>query len=197
MTAGDWIALYAATVATAAVAWQAVIHVAERRPKLRVRIALLHFLTNDGQLWSSPNSVDWIYEGEWRLEAQILNFGRGSVRVSGVSFQTLSAPDGWQEWTSSEWGLPWVLEAGDERTVCLTDDDAGALTPGQEFIANVNTPHDKRFRSEPVTVGENGRGLSLVVIPAALVDRLGVDIKREFRTVEFRNFGPGGDRQPE
>jgi hypothetical protein len=47
MRAQDWIALYAAIVATAALIWQASTQLYERKPRLRVELGLTIFIATE------------------------------------------------------------------------------------------------------------------------------------------------------
>ena len=73
MTAGNWIALYGAITATAAILWQVAIHLDERRPKLRVKAMLMHFVFSTDEMEAAAKDPDSILSGEWRLQAGILN----------------------------------------------------------------------------------------------------------------------------
>lgn len=153
MTASDWIALYAAGVGTAALLWQGATYYAAGRPKLRVRMMLVHFIEDPVKL---RDALSEIVQSEWRIEVTVLNVGRSPARISGVAIETNRSSSGLEGWTSSQWDLPWTLEPAEERCVFLTDDDGEPLTSGQDLTAAVTTTTGESFESEPLRVGVPG-----------------------------------------
>jgi hypothetical protein len=199
MDAGAWVALYAAVVATGALAWQAATYVLDRRPRLRVEIALIYFLRSAED---TPSIAGETISGDWRLQADILNLGRSTARISDVQFEARGERPGLDVWTSVDWRLPWVLRPGEERQVFLTDDEVGTLTRGRELIARVKTSIGRDFVSETLRVGAEGTGTQLITVPAEglwrMANAAGLD-ENDFyimRVTEFGDEASGGEHHP-
>jgi hypothetical protein len=187
----DWIALYAAIVATAAFGWQAVTYVMGRRAKLRVDLVLLHFLETEEQQREAASRPTTI-STPWRLQIEVHNFGRSPVRVRELQIETNRGSSGYEVWLSSDWALPWVLEPGEDRTVFLTDDDVGVLTQGQELHAEAHTPK-KTFSSPTLRIGERGPVHELVVVPERRFRELArvTGVEDRFFTMRVTEYGGG------
>lgn len=160
MEAGDWIALYAAVVATLAVGWQATTQLLERRPKVRVSWFLLRLAADE-----PPDSgvEEWLIGQPWLLQIEVLNVSASrSVRISRISIRTEQTEQGYEVWESTRWALPWLLEAGEDRIVALADQEAGDLRSGQHLVAEVSLSDGRTFTSDAIVVGAKGAGLQLV-----------------------------------
>jgi hypothetical protein len=194
MAGGDWIALYAAIVGTAALGWQTVTYVFEHRPKLRVHLMLLHYLAT-AEEQAEAATMPATISTPWRLQIEVHNVGRSAVRVNQLRIETNRGSTGFDVWMSSDWGLPWMLDPGEERMVFLTDDDAGALARGQELHAEARTPK-KEFASPKLRVGEPGPAHELVMVPEESFRELARITGAEGRyfTMRVHEYGGGSDR---
>jgi hypothetical protein len=188
VSAGDWIALYAAVVATGALGWSAATYLVGRRPKLRVRLGVVYFVERPDAARDLGDVL-----GDWRTEVEVVNVGHSTVHVASAGLQTNRGPNGVDVWTSSAWDLPWRLEPSEERVVFLTDEDAGQLTLGQELQASVTTTHGVHFESEPFRVGSGG-SRELVTLPETELRRMLGNLPGfEDRTYTMRLHEFGGD----
>jgi hypothetical protein len=177
MAAGNWIALYAAVVGTASLAWQAITYVLKRRPKIQIAMMLMRFvLTRDDALAVDPDAN---VGGHWRIQIEILNQGRSPVRIREVYVETNHDDSGFDSWRSGEWGLPWLLDSLEEKTIYLTSDEVGELARGQQIHAKVTTTSGKDFYSEILEVG--GAEDNLVVMPREHFEEIVLAIQPEGR----------------
>jgi hypothetical protein len=185
MEAGNWIALYATIVSTAALAWQAAVRVRERRLRLRVRVGLVHLLGEE-DIQACLAKPDVIFDAAWFLEGTVLNLGYTPVRITDVSFETGHGSNGLVSWTSGDWGLPWVLEPGEERPFRLSHEEVGeGIARGTCFVAYVATSRGKHFRSKELVVGaESPDADELVAFPHEHAPN-GAD---KFFTMQVRDF---------
>lgn len=149
VTSAEWIALYAAIVATVSVVWQIWTRWIERRPKLRVRASFIWFLPTRKAVEEVQRDLSALFN-QWRLEAQVLNLGRTAAHVDRFSFEARRGTDSVTHWTSPSWKLPWVLEPGEERTVDVTDADVSEVLPGHRLVARAVTTGGDEFRSDPM-----------------------------------------------
>jgi hypothetical protein len=136
--AGDWIAGYAAVVATAAFAWQAVTYWSAHRPKLALTFEPGIIVVNeDGAdaLIALRDGRTTIETGlEWFFDLRVTNRGRARVQLNGLRLtQTQVASRQGRGWDGGRRaGLPIWLEPGEERSFRFTDDDledASMTTP--------------------------------------------------------------------
>ena len=149
MSAGNWIAIYAAAVATAALLWQAATYRSAHKTRLRVRLGLILFAETVDEAMALTESP-----GDWRAEVEVLNLGRSPARVSSVNVvRNPRTGDGITSWTSKDWGLPWPLEPGESRTIMVTADQAGPIHNNDELTAYVYTEAHQQFASDPLIVG--------------------------------------------
>jgi hypothetical protein len=169
----DWIALYAAVVATGSLAWQVASRILDRRPRLRVNASLTFFIADETATQELAKDLSLIAHQPWRLQLDVLNIGHSEVRISRAYFNTLRTPGSIAAWAPQRWELPWLLQSGEEHSAFITDDDAGELVMGQEFVAIVVTTRGTEFRSEPISVdlGKPQRSV-LVAQPYTVFKRL-------------------------
>ena len=163
MNAANWIALYAAIVGTAALAWQGVTYLTERRPKVRINLRLLHIrMTKEDQEKAGTDIIDY----PWWLMIEIVNFGKSPVRISNVVIETTSNEKTLSKWSLKRWNLPWLLESSEKKDVSITNADAGTLIRGQELCAVVTTMTGVKFYSKRLRVlGGPGSPEALMISP--------------------------------
>ena len=188
---GIWIAIYAAVVATASALWQAVVWWLERRPNIRVSTFIVSLVPATPRPANEPD--EWIRSLPWRLQIEVLNLGRSTVRIGSVDVETNRSEVGYEAWKSVEWGLPWVLEPGDERVVALTDEQAGKLETGQELVIVVATTAGAHF-TDTLVVGK--QGMQLVAMTRAGFSDLAPDSSGRFYTAQHSVFGSIDDDDP-
>jgi hypothetical protein len=151
MHAGDWIAVYAAIVATAAFAWQSVTYWRARLPNLDLKIEPAVIIVNE----DGAKSLAELYHGrmvkplgiEWFFDLRITNRGRGRVQVTGIQIaqDTSFGRLGWDAARRAD--LPLWLEPGEEQLFRFTDDDLdGAILVGT-FDVRVLVPMGKDFKT--------------------------------------------------
>src|SRR4051812_17973767 len=112
MDPGDWIAVYAAVVGTAALGYELLESVLARRPRVQVSFMLTHrVLTGDDArvMATRPETI----ATPWEIGVEVLNAGRAQVQVAAVRISTSREEFGMDVWTSRDWGLPWVLDPGE------------------------------------------------------------------------------------
>jgi hypothetical protein len=191
MQAGDWIAVYGAVVATGAVVWQALSAHADRRERVRVELSITHFSDGQPREGLGRNNPPDFGLG-WRLDIEVANFGRAAIRVDRLGFETLQTARGLAHWSAADWGLPWLLESGETRSAFLTDDNAEALKPDQEFVAVVHTTRDHTFRSDVLQVRPGGKGRSLVMMQGEHFEAVAHAASRPTFVLEVHEFGSTG-----
>ena len=156
MEATNWIALYAAIVATIGVIWQAWVRWLEGRPRLSVDLILFLFV------WSSDDAttLDRI-SGDaatpakglhWRVRISVTNTGHRPVQVSDIKLRHGTERTGVRSWTAERWELPWKIESGEQRRCSLTDDDAPGLDLRSPLHAQVTIASGKEYKSPQLQV---------------------------------------------
>jgi hypothetical protein len=162
MDTGDCVAIYAAVVSTAVGAWEVYSWRLEHRNELRVSAHILRAITRLPPKEANPE--EWINTVPWRLQIEVVNSGRSTVKVRRVEVKTNASSGGYEVWTSNDWGLPWTLERGDERAADLTDAEAGDLARGQELLIRVITTTGQEFTHTLIVGGLN----QYVTVPGSL-----------------------------
>jgi hypothetical protein len=156
MNTANLIALYAAIVGTAALAWQATVYLTERRPKIRVNANLLHILmTRDEQRKVFEQIVDY----PWQLMIGIVNIGKYSVRIENMEIETNRSEKDVDVWRLKRWHLPWLLDSGETKEISVTNEDVGALARAQELRVKITTSTGKKFYSRLIQVNKGGAAM--------------------------------------
>lgn len=193
METTDWIAAYAAIVATAAFAWQAVTYWVDQRPKLllqprpgiividRSGAATLVELQKGKQC--EPTGLTWYFD------LRIVNRGRARVQVNGLRIkQATENPRHVRGWDGGQRiELPLWLEAGEERSFRFTDNDLQSASTTSSFTVTVTTSAGRDFRTTVDLINPDAH----VSISRALLDPLlkGADISEEFFVLEVEDMG--------
>ena len=149
MHAGDWIAGYAAVVATAAFVWQFLTYWRARLPDLTLRIEPAIIIVNEDGL----KSLIALYDGriveplgiEWFFDLRITNHGRARVQVTSIHI-TQDASFGRLGWDADRRAnLPLWLEPGEEQSFRFTDDDLDGAILVEVLDIRVLVPMGKEF----------------------------------------------------
>lgn len=138
----------------------------ERRPKVRVTIRLLHIEATG----NSPKRIGYMGY-PWLLMVGIVNYGSTVVRIQDASIEASRANKSPESWRVKKWGLPWVLEPGEKKTVNFSSDDFEVLTRGHTLQVCVVTSKENRFYSEPLLIGQRGSREAVMLKPKS-ADRL-------------------------
>jgi hypothetical protein len=177
MHAGDWIAGYAAIVATSAFAWQFVTYWRARLPKLALEISPAVIVTEE----TGARTLLALYDGravepqgvEWYFDLLITNRGRGRVQVTGIhiSQAVSSGRLGWDAGRRAD--LPSWLEPGEERSLRFTDDDLGGAALTEAVDINVLTSMGKTFAISGRVLGPESAVISTMGFMQEVVARAG------------------------
>ena len=149
MTIGDWIAGYAAVVATVAVIWQAMTYWLARRPRLTLQFEPVIFVkSRQGQ-----RSLLAVFEGRsanatdinWFFDLRLMNEGRSRIQITGLSISQANSA-GARYWdATSRFGNGTWLEPGETDSYRFTDTDLADSSLGEPFRVIVRTSPDRRF----------------------------------------------------
>jgi hypothetical protein len=149
MHPGDWIAGYAAVVATAAVAWQFLTYWRARLPDLTLRIEPAIIIVDE----DGPKTLIALYDGrivepvgiEWFFDLRITNHGRARVQVTDIHIAQ-NASFGRLGWDAGRRAnLPLWLEPGEEQSFRFTDDDLDGAILVEVLDIRVLVPMGKEF----------------------------------------------------
>lgn len=154
MDGGDWVATYAAVVATVGLGWQVVTYVLGHRPKVKVRLVLV-FLAETME--DSQSLLAGRPTARWQADLRVLNVGRVPAWVDAVAVSRAVGGEAgpMTSWRSEEWELPWVLEPGESREVTVHSDDAGPLAAKDVLTGHAHLASGAHFRSSAIEVGES------------------------------------------
>jgi hypothetical protein len=140
MEATDWIAGYAAVVATAAFGWEVWKTIRARRPPVEVKLsnALLTFLPDP----------------PWAAMVNVLNHGSQPIRVNsaGFNFQDGSGQTVVIMQPPPRATIPGVVEPGDAGQTWLLLDELGPLDPFRPLVAWASLATGQRIDSKPFTL---------------------------------------------
>jgi hypothetical protein len=156
MEATNWIALYAAIVATIALTWQAWVRWSEGRPRLSINLALFLFVTSieDAATLANlaTNGATQVSGLQWRADISVTNTGHRPVQVTEVKLRQGPERTGMRAWTANRWGLPWKIESGEQQRCFLTDDDAPELDLRSPLHAHVTIGSGQVYESPQLQV---------------------------------------------
>jgi hypothetical protein len=158
--AANWIALYAAIVGTAALAWQSVTYLLERRPSIKIDLRLLYIDATKGEGRKHSSLADL----PWRLLIDVVNNGKNKVQIHEMSIRTERNGND-VKWLVKRWNVPWILESGDSKSISLTSKDVGPLRQGQPLTGVAVTSTGRQFRSAQYLHGDSGSPAAVLVQP--------------------------------
>jgi hypothetical protein len=156
MEATNWIALYAAIVATIALIWQAWVRWSEGRPRLSVDLVLFLFVwSNDDATTLDSIRTDAATQANglhWRASISVTNTGHRPVQVSDIRLRNGTERTGIRSWKAERWELPWKIESGEQRRCFVTDDDAPQLDLRSPLHAHVTIASGQVYESPQLQV---------------------------------------------
>jgi hypothetical protein len=178
MHAGDWIAGYAAVVATSAFAWQWVTywraHVANLTLSIEPAVIVLSTMG-----WGSLNEAfsgqtEHPADVEWYFDLRITNRGRGRVQITSIriSQDTATGALGWD--ATRRASVPLWLEPGEEKSFRFTDDDLDGCMLTGELDVRVSASGGKEFRVVRKLLNPNTLVISSSSLFKGLADRAGL-----------------------
>lgn len=178
MHAGDWIAVYAALVATAAFAWQSLTYWRSRIPNLILSTEPAIIISNDQAAKAYLNihsgmKAEVVPGLEWYFDLRIFNRGSAKVQITGlrVSQANESRALGWD--AGGRLGLPLWLESGEEQLIRFTDDDLESATLAKALTITVQTSGQKEFTTSCNMTDPDGLIISPYRMFADVVNKAG------------------------
>lgn len=149
MTIGDWIAGYAAVVATVAVVWQAMTYWLARRPRITLRFEPVIFVkSRQGQ-----RSLLAVFEGQtvnaadvnWFFDLRLINEGRSRIQITGMSISQARST-GARNWdATSRLGNGIWLEPGETISYRFTNTDLDESSLREPFRVIVHASPNRIF----------------------------------------------------
>lgn len=179
MHAGDWIAVYAALVATAAFAWQSLTYWRSRKPNLTLSAEPAIIIGNEQAakvcLSIHSGKEAQIVPGlEWYFDLRIFNRGSAKVQITGlrVSQTGETRALGWD--AGRRLRLPLWLESGEEQSIRLTDDDLEGASLTEALTITVQASGHKEFAASCNMTDPDGIIISPYGLFADIVNKAGV-----------------------
>jgi len=172
MKAGDWIAGYAAIVATVALGWQCVTYWRTHIPILVLKFEPAVIVTSENEARSLEEAFAGKTEGpfdiEWYFDLRIINRGHGRVQVTSIrlSQDTSGGAFGWD--AARRASLPLWLEPGEEQSFRFTDDDLNTCEVTGAIDIRVTVAGGKEFRTENRFLKAD----TLVISPISMIENI-------------------------
>lgn len=161
----DWIALYAAVVATATLIWQFVARRRDRRPKLTVSLDVIFQTLNYeraleyGRLRMAGEETTW--PGETVLEVRAVNVGREAVTVTRLDIEIDVPTTGSGHVFSSDADFPRRLERGELFGYAI-EVSPNAFRPDSSVDASAQVSTGEVFRAGARSIHQG----ALMTLPA-------------------------------
>jgi hypothetical protein len=178
MQVGDWIAGYAAVVATSAFAWQWLTYWHAHVVKLTLSIepaVIVLSCKGWGPLYEAfDGRTEYPEDVEWFFNLRISNRGLGRIQITSIriSQDTATGTLGWD--AARRASLPLWLKPGEERSFRFTDDDLDGCTLTGELDVRVSTSRGKEFRYARRLLNSDTVAISSFSLFKDLTDRAGL-----------------------